>query len=79
MRWSAHVDDLTTSPIITANWEANDDDDRWTVPVGAGVGKIFKIGSQPLNAQIASYYNVVHPDDAAEWQLRFQIQLLFPK
>ena len=63
----------------TANWKANDDDDRWTVPVGAGVGKIFRIGSQPLKAQLASYYSVAHPDDAAEWQLRFQIQLLFPK
>jgi hypothetical protein len=29
--------------------------------------------------QLGAYYNVVRPDDAAEWQLRLQIQLLFPK
>ena len=40
---------LTSAPIITANWEANNDN-RWTVPFGGGVGKIFKIGKQPLNA-----------------------------
>ena len=43
---------LTTSPLITANWEA-DDDNRWTVPIGGGIGRIFKIGHQPINANIA--------------------------
>jgi hypothetical protein len=47
---------LTSAPIITANWEA-DSDNRWTVPFGCGVGKIFKIGKQPLNAQVSAYYN----------------------
>jgi hypothetical protein len=69
---------VTSSPIITANWEA-DGDNRWTVPIGGGVGKIFRIGTQPINAQLASYYNVERPDGAAEWQIRFQIQLLFPR
>ena len=32
---------LVSAPIITANWEA-DSDDRWTVPLGGGFGKIFK-------------------------------------
>jgi hypothetical protein len=43
--------DLTTSPIITANWEA-DSDNRWTVPIGGGIGRVFKIGSQPVKAQM---------------------------
>ena len=33
----------------------------------------------PVNAQLGAYYNVLRPDGAAEWQLRVQIQLLFPK
>jgi hypothetical protein len=70
---------LASAPIITSNWEANDSDNRWAVPVGGGVGKIFRIGSQPLNTQLASFCNVVHPDQAAEWQIRFQVQPLFPK
>lgn len=69
---------LTSSPIITANWEA-DSDQRWTVPVGGGVGKIFKIGKQPLNAQVGAYYNVEHPDGGADWNLRVQLQFMFPK
>ena len=39
---------LTSAPIMTANWEA-DSSNRWTIPVGGGVGKIFKIGKQPVN------------------------------
>ena len=70
---------VVTAPIITANWEA-DSDHRWTVPIGGGVGKIFRIGKQPINAQLSLYNNVITPDDyGAEWQVRAQIQLMFPK
>ena len=70
---------LTTAPIITANWEA-DSDHRWTVPFGGGVGKLFKIGDQPINAQVSAYNNVITPDDfGAEWQVRAMVQFLFPK
>ena len=69
---------LTTSPIVTANWNA-DSDQRWTVPLGGGIGKIFHLGKLPVNTQIGGYYNVVHPDDAADWQLRVQVQFMFPK
>ena len=69
---------LTTAPVITANWEA-DSDNRWTVPFGGGVGKIFKIGKQPINGQVSAYYNVEKPDSGADWQLRLQLQFLFPK
>jgi len=69
---------LTSAPIITANWEA-DSDNTWTIPFGGGVGKIFRIGKQPLNAQISAYYNVESPTFGADWQLRLQLQMLFPK
>ena len=69
---------LTTAPIITANWES-DSDNRWTIPFGGGVGKIFHIGKQPINGQVSAYYNVEKPDSGADWQLRIQIQFLFPK
>src|SRR5262245_17386562 len=69
---------LTSSPLITANWEA-DDDNRWTVPIGGGIGRIFKIGHQAINANIAAYYNVVTPDNTgANWQLRAEWTFLFP-
>ena len=70
---------LTSSPLITADWEA-DDDNRWTVPIGGGIGRIFKIGHQPINANLAAYYNVVTPDDTgANWQLRAEWTFLFPE
>ena len=69
---------LTTAPIITANWEA-DGGNVWTVPLGGGVGHIFHAGRLPVNTQLAGYYNVATPDFGADWQLRFQVQLMFPK
>ena len=70
---------LTSAPIITANWKATSDE-RWTVPIGGGIGKIVKIGKLPLNVQLGAYYNVVTPDTfGADWQLRVQVQFLFPK
>lgn len=69
---------LFTDIIITANWEA-DSDNRWTVPLGGGVGKLLKVGKQPINVRTEAYYNVEKPDNAPEWQWGFTIQFLFPK
>ena len=69
---------LTSSPIITANWEAPDSQ-QWTVPVGVGVGKIFRIGKQPVNANIHYYYNVKKPDIVGDYSLRLVLQFMFPK
>ena len=49
------------------------------MPLGGGVGKIFHLGALPVNSSIAAYYNVAKPDYAANWQLRLQVQLMFPK
>jgi hypothetical protein len=70
---------LTSAPIITAAWKAASNQ-RWTVPLGGGVGKIMHLGRLPVNLQLSAYYNVVAPDVIGpEWQLRFQVQFLFPK
>ena len=70
---------VTTSPLITANWEA-DSDNTWTVPVGGGFGRVFRVGQQNLNMQLQSFYNIEEPDDIGpEWSIRFQVQFLFPK
>jgi hypothetical protein len=69
---------LTTSPVMTVNWEAPGAQ-QWTVPMGGGVGKIFKIGRLPVNCQISGYYNVVRPDFSSNWQIRAQVQFMFPK
>jgi hypothetical protein len=67
-----------SAPIITANWKA-DSGQQWTLPLGAVVGHIFHLGKLPVNSQIGAYYNVVHPDNGANWQMRVQVQFMFPK
>ena len=73
----AHGWYLTTSPIITANWLAAAGE-KWTVPVGGGFGRVFRVGDQPVNASLQAYYNVERPTGAAEWTLRTSVALLFP-
>ena len=73
---------LTSSPIITANWNTPDNK-GWTVPVGAGFGRVFVLGKQPINASLSAYYNAIKPEVAGEtlmgdWTLRAQVQFLFP-
>ncbi|MGC2529584.1 MAG: hypothetical protein WA639_17675 [Candidatus Acidiferrum sp.] len=69
---------LTTSPIITANWRGTNSN-VWTVPFGGGVGRIMKLGFQPVNISASFYGNAVHPPGASPWGLRLQFVLLFPK
>lgn len=68
---------ISSSPIVTVDWEA--EGEQWTVPVGAAIGHIFHLGRLPVNTQIGGYYNVVRPEDGPDWQIRFQMQLMFPK
>lgn len=70
---------LSAAPIITANWEAEGKGNQWTVPVGGGFGKVFRIGKLPFNGSVAAFANVVRPDGAADWTLRLQLAILLPK
>ena len=69
---------LTTAPIITANWRAPSGD-VWTVPWGGGVGRIMKLGFQPVNITAQIYANPTRPANTSPWGLRLQFVLLFPK
>ncbi|MHC4932737.1 MAG: neuromedin U [Planctomycetota bacterium] len=69
---------LTSSPTVTADWEATGGE-QWTVPLGGGVGKVTRIGKQPVNLQVQAFYNVEHPTVGPDWSIRFQIAFLFPK
>ena len=69
---------LFSDPAITANWKA-ESGQRWTVPLGGGVGRVFNIGSQPVNVRGGIFGNVVRPDFAPLGVVRFTFQLLYPK
>jgi hypothetical protein len=81
---------INSGPIITANWhnqasgDAADGDDtppggRWTIPFGGGVGRVTRLGLQPVNLPLNFYGNAVHPPGASSWGMRLQIALLFPQ
>jgi hypothetical protein len=70
---------ITTQPIITADWKQNSEN-RWTVPFGAGFGKVVMLGKQPLSFSLQAYGNAVKPKILGpNWQLQLNFSFLFPK
>lgn len=69
---------ITWQPTLTANWEAASGN-QWTVPFGGGVGRIMKLGFQPVSLTAQFYGNAVHPAGTPAWTMRLQIAFLFPK
>lgn len=69
---------LITDMVITYDWKAASGE-QLTVPVGGGVGRLFKVGNQAMNARVEAYYNVERPTQAPKWNVAFTIQWLFPK
>ena len=68
---------LSSAPVITADWHATGSD-RWVVPLGGGIGRVFAIGAQHFNARVQVFNNIVRPEFAPNWTLQAQLQLLFP-
>jgi hypothetical protein len=68
---------LTSVPVISADWKAPSGR-KWTVPMGAGIGRFVRLRQMPLSVQAGYYYNIEKPDGAADWALRLQLRLLFP-
>jgi hypothetical protein len=68
---------LGTVPIVTADWNA-DSGEQWTVPWGAQLSKVMRIGQQPVNLLAGYYYNATRPTGGPESQVRVQLNLMFP-
>lgn len=68
---------LVSGPIITENWNA-DAKNKWIIPFGAGMGKVLRIGKQPININVQLFYNAVKPDGMGDVQSRIQLQFVFP-
>lgn len=70
---------ITTGAMgITCNFKAPEGE-KWNVPLGGGIARIFHIGKQAIKAQVVVYGNVVHPTGAPDVTLQTQWQFLFPK
>ena len=69
---------LTSDMDMIANWNF-DSGNRWTVPLGGGVGKLFNLDNFAINTKLQGYYNVVRPDGAPDWSMNFTLQFMLPK
>jgi len=70
---------LSSSPLITADWEANSRN-RWTVPIGGGFGKVVYRGERhPVNVRFQSFYFIEKPDSGSDWSLQINFRILFPE
>jgi hypothetical protein len=66
---------LTTSPTLTANWEASSSD-RWSIPWGGGVGRLVKFGNQPVDFKLQAY---TYSEGSIDNSAMFAVKFLFPK
>ena len=63
------------APNILYDW----DDEEWTIPVGLGIDKTFKIGKMPLKIGFEMQYYVVQPDDFGPvWNFRLIFTPVIP-
>ncbi|RLA72359.1 MAG: neuromedin U [Epsilonproteobacteria bacterium] len=69
----------TSTPIMTADWNAPSGE-KWTVPLGGGIGKMMKFDNfPPLDFKLQAFSNVVKPTGGADWQMFFVVKLILPK
>lgn len=62
---------------MVANWDKRAGE-KWTVPIGGGLGRLFNVLDQPVNTKLGAYWNAVKPIDGPDWSLNFTLQFLFP-
>jgi len=64
---------------ILVDWEAPSDN-RWTVPIGVGVGKVVKFGRLPVKVALADQYMVTQPEPVGQkWNIQIQLTPVLPK
>jgi len=66
---------LVYEPIITADWEANPGD-RWTLPVGIGLGRHHRLPKRPrlaITTRLSGLYNAVRTNRDPKGQLLFTL------
>jgi hypothetical protein len=69
---------IGTAPILTSNWKS-DPGNRWVIPWGLQISKVWHIGPRPINIIVGYYTNSEHPEGGADSQVRFQLNFLFPQ
>lgn len=66
---------LYSNPNITADWNASSGN-QWTIPLGAGAGKLIKHNRYlPINVNAGVYKYLAHPTDA-DWLIQAQVTFI---
>jgi hypothetical protein len=68
---------ISTSPVLAVNFNAPGNQ-KWSIPLGGGVVKTFKLGDQPMQLGLFYYSYVERPITTPQNFLRFNWSLLFP-
>lgn len=69
---------LSSTPTMTYDWNA-DSDNAATIPVGGGIGKLFRFGKMPVDIKFQAFWNAERPEDTGEFTAQLQVKFLFPK
>ena len=70
---------LTLQSETIANWNAEDEDDRWTIPINIIVSKLATFGPFPASYQFGGGSFPAHPAVGPSWKVRATIVLLLPQ
>lgn len=61
---------------LSHSWKSPQGDD-WTVPIGGGIRRLFKVRDQKMGLQFQAFDYVARKPTDPEWELRFTIEFLF--
>ncbi|MEE8137220.1 MAG: hypothetical protein V3T52_08650 [Thermodesulfobacteriota bacterium] len=69
---------IRSRPTVTADFKA-DSGDKWNVPVGGGIGKLFRLFKVPILFTVEGHYSVIRQDTfGAEWTIVTDLTVVIP-
>jgi len=67
------------TPVIAADWETDDSDDRWNMPVALGAFKIHFFGKMSIKMGAEFQWMPISPDTYGQnWNIRITIAPIIP-
>lgn len=69
---------IRSRPTITADFKAKSGD-KWNVPIGGGIGKLFRLFKIPVLFTVEGHYSVIHEDTfGARWTIVTDLTIVIP-
>ena len=70
---------LSCASHIAADWRA-DGGSVWSVPISAGIRRVFELGASSMNAELTADHNAVTPPGRpGDWLFQIRVQLVFAR